>query len=80
MLEVKNIVKSFDGKEVLKGIDFKVDKGEKVIIIGPSGSGKSTFLRTLNLLESIDLGDIVFEDFGKKSLMLNLAPLEIIED
>ncbi len=61
MLEVKNIVKSFDGKEVLKGIDFKVDKGEKVIIIGPSGSGKSTFLRTLNLLESIDLGDIVFE-------------------
>ena len=61
MLEVKNIVKSFDGKEVLKGIDFKVDKGEKVIIIGPSGSGKSTFLRTLNLLESIDSGDIIFE-------------------
>lgn len=61
MLEVKNIVKSFDGKEVLKGIDFKVDKGEKVIIIGPSGSGKSTFLRTLNLLESIDHGDIIFE-------------------
>lgn len=61
MLEVKNIVKSFDGKEVLKGIDFKVDKGEKVIIIGPSGSGKSTFLRTLNLLESIDIGDIIFE-------------------
>lgn len=61
MLEVKNIVKSFDGKEVLKGIDFKVDKGEKVIIIGPSGSGKSTFLRTLNLLESIDNGDIIFE-------------------
>ncbi len=61
MLEVKNIVKSFDGKEVLKGIDFKVDKGEKVIIIGPSGSGKSTFLRTLNLLETIDHGDIIFE-------------------
>lgn len=61
MLEVKNIVKSFDGKEVLNGIDFKVDKGEKVIIIGPSGSGKSTFLRTLNLLESIDIGDIIFE-------------------
>ena len=61
MLEVNNIVKSFDGKEVLKGIDFKVDKGEKVIIIGPSGSGKSTFLRTLNLLETIDHGDIIFE-------------------
>ena len=38
-----------------------MDKGEKVIIIGPSGSGKSTFLRTLNLLETIDHGDIIFE-------------------
>lgn len=62
MLEVKKICKSFDGKEVLNGINFKVDKGEKVIIIGPSGSGKSTFLRTLNLLESIDSGEIIFEN------------------
>ena len=61
MLEVKKICKSFDGKEVLNGINLKVDKGEKVIIIGPSGSGKSTFLRTLNLLESIDSGEIIFE-------------------
>lgn len=61
MLEVKNIFKSFDGKEILKGINLKVDKGEKVIIIGPSGSGKSTLLRTLNLLESIDNGEIIFE-------------------
>ena len=62
MLEVKNIFKSFDGKEVLKDINLKVDKGEKVIIIGPSGSGKSTFLRTLNFLETIDSGDIILED------------------
>lgn len=61
MLEVKNIFKSFDGKEILNGIDLKVEKGEKVIIIGPSGSGKSTFLRTLNLLESVDNGEIIFE-------------------
>ena len=61
MLEVKKICKSFDGKEVLNEINLKVDKGEKVIIIGPSGSGKSTFLRTLNLLESIDSGEIIFE-------------------
>lgn len=60
MLEVKNIFKSFDGKEILKGINLKVNKGEKVIIIGPSGSGKSTFLRTLNLLENIDKGEIIF--------------------
>ena len=62
MLEVKNICKSFDGKEVLKNINLKVEKGEKVIIIGPSGSGKSTFLRTLNLLESIDGGEIILEN------------------
>ena len=62
MLEVKNICKSFDEKEVLKDINLKVEKGEKVIIIGPSGSGKSTFLRTLNLLESIDSGEIILEN------------------
>ena len=62
MLEVKNIFKSFDGKEILKGINLKVNKGEKVIIIGPSGSGKSTFLRTLNLLESVDKGEIIFDE------------------
>lgn len=61
MLEAKKIFKSFDGKEILKGINLKVEKGEKVIIIGPSGSGKSTFLRCLNLLETKDSGDIVFE-------------------
>lgn len=62
MLEVKNICKSFDGKEVLTDINLKIKKGEKVIIIGPSGSGKSTFLRTLNLLETIDGGEIIFEN------------------
>lgn len=61
MLEVKDIFKSFDGKEILKGINLKVSKGEKVIIIGPSGSGKSTFLRTLNLLENVDKGEIIFD-------------------
>ena len=61
MLEVKDIFKSFDGKEILKGINLKVSKGEKVIIIGPSGSGKSTFLRTLNLLENVDEGEIIFD-------------------
>lgn len=61
MLEVKNIVKSFDKKQILNNINFKVKNGEKVIIIGPSGSGKSTFLRCLNFLETIDSGEIIFE-------------------
>ncbi|HIV16737.1 MAG TPA: amino acid ABC transporter ATP-binding protein [Candidatus Alectryocaccobium stercorigallinarum] len=64
MIEVKNLHKSFDKHEVLKGIDEHVDKGEVVVIIGPSGSGKSTFLRCLNLLEEPDEGDVIIE--GRK--------------
>lgn len=51
MLEVKNLRKSFDKQEVLKGISFKVQKNEVLVIIGPSGCGKSTLLRCINLLE-----------------------------
>ena len=61
MIEVKGLVKSFDGNIVLNGISEHIEKGEKVVIIGPSGSGKSTFLRCLNLLETPDAGDIWFE-------------------
>lgn len=61
MLKVEKMYKSFEKKEILKGIDFEVKKGDKVIIIGPSGSGKSTMLRCLNLLETMDSGKIIFE-------------------
>ncbi len=64
MIEVKNLYKSF-GKnneiKVLKGIDIKIEKGEKVVVIGPSGGGKSTFLRCLNMLEVPTDGEIWFE-------------------
>lgn len=60
MMDIKNLTKSFKGKEVLKGIDLHIDKGEKIVIIGPSGSGKSTFLRCLNNLEIPDGGEIIF--------------------
>lgn len=64
MIEVKNLFKSFgknDEIKVLKGIDIKIEKGEKVVIIGPSGGGKSTFLRCLNMLEVPTSGEIWFE-------------------
>lgn len=58
LLEVKNIYKSFGKTEVLKGIDFSLEKGEALAIIGSSGSGKTTLLRCLNFLETPDSGTI----------------------
>ena len=61
MLEVHNVHKSFDGTEILKGIDLTVDKGDVVAILGPSGSGKTTFLRCINFLERADGGEMIFD-------------------
>ena len=61
MIEVKNLKISFGKLNVLKDVSIKIEKGEKIVIIGPSGSGKSTFLRCLNRLESPDGGQILFE-------------------
>jgi polar amino acid transport system ATP-binding protein len=58
LVETRNLKKQFGANQVLKGIDFSVEPGEVVAIIGRSGSGKSTLLRTLNGLESIDEGSI----------------------
>lgn len=61
MLEIKNIKKSFDGQEILKGVDIRVEKGDVVTILGPSGSGKTTLLRCINFLEKPDEGTMVFD-------------------
>ncbi len=61
MITVKQLQKSFGKIEVLKGIDYHVEKGEKIVIVGPSGSGKSTFLRCMNLLEQPTSGEIWFD-------------------
>lgn len=61
IIEVKNLRKSFGNLEVLKDINFHVDKGEIISIIGASGSGKSTLLRCLNLLEYPDAGQIIYK-------------------
>jgi len=58
-LQVRGLRKSFDGQEVLKGLDFEVEPGEIFIIMGPSGSGKSVLLKHLIGLEPPDAGEIL---------------------
>jgi ABC-type polar amino acid transport system ATPase subunit len=58
ILEVSDLRKSYGDLHVLAGIDFVLNKGEVVCVIGPSGSGKSTLLRCLNMLELPDAGRI----------------------
>ena len=61
LLKVEHLVKSFGTNNVLKDIDFSVNKGDVISIIGSSGSGKSTLLRCINLLEQPTGGAILFE-------------------
>ena len=58
LVRALNVMKSFHGTEVLKGIDLDVQRGQVVCLLGPSGSGKTTFLRCINQLETIDGGRI----------------------
>ncbi|MCR4870514.1 MAG: amino acid ABC transporter ATP-binding protein [Atopobiaceae bacterium] len=61
MIEMRHVDKHFGQLHVLKDINLTVDKGEVVVLIGPSGSGKSTLCRTINRLETIDSGEILFQ-------------------
>ena len=60
ILEIKHLSKCFGSHEVLKDIDFTVNKGDVISIIGASGSGKSTLLRCVNLLETPTSGEILY--------------------
>lgn len=62
VIEIQHLSKSFGTHEVLKDIDFSVNKGEVICIIGSSGSGKSTLLRCINLLEKPSGGDIIYHN------------------
>lgn len=59
LLEIKNVVKNYADRTVLKGINLSVEQGEVVVILGPSGCGKSTLLRCINGLEPIQSGELL---------------------
>ena len=68
MIDIKNITKSFDSLQVLKGIDLHINKGEVVSIVGPSGAGKTTLLQIIGTLDKPDAGTICTDDIDVSSL------------
>ena len=79
IIEVKNITKSFGKNIVLDNISTDINEGDVVCIVGPSGGGKSTFLRTLNLLEDIQSGEIYIDGvkINDNSVNINAVRMKI---
>lgn len=81
VIEIKGLKKSFGENEVLKDINFSVNKGDVTCIIGASGSGKSTMLRCINLLEEPSGGEIVYNGeniLEKKKLSAYRSRVEMV--
>ncbi len=72
ILQVKNISKKFDEHLVLDDVSFNVKAGEVIALIGPSGGGKSTILRSINSLEEIDQGEILFNGISLNKDNINI--------
>ena len=68
MLKVSKIEKSYGASKVLRGIDFRMEEGERIAIMGPSGSGKSTLLNCIGGIDRPDNGEILFEGQSLTSL------------
>ena len=61
MLELKNVVKSFNGKTIINNLNLKIQDGKILTIVGPSGAGKTTLLRCISGLEKIDSGEVLLD-------------------
>lgn len=77
MIKIENLYKSFDGKEVLKGINLDIKDSTVTSIIGASGSGKSTLLRSINLLEKCDSGKIYLNNYEITGKNPNLEKIRL---
>ena len=79
VFDIKGLVKNYQDREVLRSIDLQIKSGEVVSIIGQSGSGKSTMLRCLNLLETPDGGEILYngENILAKSFNANAYRVKV---
>lgn len=62
IIRVKDLKKEFGENKVLRGVNFELGAGERVVVLGPSGSGKSTFLRCINRIEEPTAGEVYFSD------------------
>ena len=63
LIEIRDLVKRFDGKTILTGVSLAIHRGETVALVGPSGGGKSTLLRAINALVEFDAGEIQVEEW-----------------
>ena len=75
MLEIKKLKKSFGKTNVLKGIDYHIEKGDRIAIIVPSGCGKSTLLRCINMIEKPTSGKIIFNEKDITDHKTNLSEI-----
>lgn len=74
-LEVKNLVKTFDGKKVLDNISFKVEDGQTLGVVGFSGSGKSTLLKIISGILSQDSGNIIYPKDSEVAMAFQYSAL-----
>ncbi|MCU1437120.1 MAG: transporter related [Naasia sp.] len=84
LIRVRSVRKRFGSREVLKGVDLEVKRGEVAVLLGPSGSGKSTLLRCINHLETVDGGRIEVGGHlvgysPKKGKLYEMTPRQVAE-